>query len=115
MPAKPYALFFEEAKRVVNGQVVQDRAVKTEYDGKVLHVDRRDQNQAEHFDIKDKQLKKLLAQPTSLVGLSRRLKRDFKRTRRRSGHKRSGHKRSGHKHKRNKHSGSKRKKRSGRN
>lgn len=110
MPAKPYALFFEEAKRVVNGQVVQDRAVKTEYDGKVLHVDRRDQNQAEHFDIKDKQLKKLLAQPTSLVGLSRRLKRDFKRTR-----KRSGHKRSGHKHKRNKRSRSKRNKRSGRN
>jgi hypothetical protein len=96
----PYALFFGESKNIVNGQVVRDTAVKTEYDGKVLHMDKRDNNEISHYDIKNNDLKKLLANKTSSRSLSERLERDFRITHKRSKYKRSKHKRTHSKHKR---------------
>jgi hypothetical protein len=104
----PYAFFFGEAKNIINGQVVKDTAVKTEYDGKVLHMDKRDNNTVAHYDIKNNDLKKLLAKSMSGHSLSERLERDFRITHKRghSKHKR-GHSKHKRKHSRSKHSRSK--------
>jgi hypothetical protein len=73
------AYFFEEAKHMVNGQVVEDKAIETAYDGSRLHVTARDKNKISHAVIKDKELGKLLTQPASELDLLERLKRDFKK------------------------------------
>ena len=55
-----HAYSFGETKQIVNGQVVQDQAVKSEYNGKLLHVDERDNNNFTHYILKGKELNKLL-------------------------------------------------------
>jgi hypothetical protein len=88
-----YAHFFGEAKQIVNGQVVQDKAINSDYNGKLLHVDKVDNGKVAHFNIKDKELKKLLLTPRSKVNLLERLSGDYGKTRRHR--KRTGkHKRS---------------------
>ena len=93
-----YARFFGETKQIVNGQVVQDSAVNTEYNGEKLHIDKMDNGHIAHYDIKDKQLKKLLLRPKSNVNLFERLSQDYgtKRTKR-SSTKRSSSRRLRHK------------------
>ena len=92
---------FGESKKIVNGKVVQDVSVKSEYDGKTLHVDKVENNKFTHF-------KKLLGKKVSKLGLLERLSKEYmgaktKRNKRsnhkRSNHKRSNHKRSNHKQK----------------
>ena len=89
---------FGESKKIVNGKVVQDVAVKSEYDGKTLHVDKVENNKFMHF-------KKLLGKKVSKLGLLERLSKEYMGTKtqrnkhKRSNHKRSNHKRSKHKQK----------------
>lgn len=82
MSYAPRIYFLGKAKQLVNGQVVEDKALQTVYDGKVLKVDERDNNKISHFTIKDKALSKLLTNPTSEMDLLERLKRDFIKGRR---------------------------------
>ena len=99
-----YAHFFGEAKQIVNGQVVQDKTINSDYNGKLLHVDKVDNGKVAHFNIKDKELKKLLLTPRSKVNLLERLSGDYGKTRRHRKHKRSHrkHKRSKRRSKRSK-------------
>ena len=99
MPSYMYS--FGESKKIVNGKVVQDVAVKSEYDGKTLHVDKVENNKFTHF-------KKLLGKKVSKLGLLERLNKQYMGTNnmgaktkrnKRSNHKRSNHKRSKHKQK----------------
>ena len=89
---------FGESKKIVNGKVVQDVAVKSEYDGKTLHVDKVENNKFTHF-------KKLLGKKVSKLGLLERLSKEYmgaktqRNKHKRSNHKRSNHKRSKHKQK----------------
>lgn len=105
---RAHAYFYEENKEVVNGKVVKDVAIKSEYNGQQLHVDKRDNNTFEHYTVKDKILNKLLANPVSNIGLLERLSTDFNITKKRKHkhkhkhtHKKHTHKK--HKHKHNKH------------
>jgi len=68
---------WRKTKQIVNGQVVEDTAVKTEYDGKTLHVDKVDNNKFMHFTLDDKQLKKMLKNNTSKLGLLERLSENY--------------------------------------
>jgi hypothetical protein len=87
MPPVIRAYSFGETKEIVNGQIVQDKSVKTEYNGKLLHVDKQDNNKFTHYILKGKELKHLLKKKTSKLGLLERLNADYM----------------GHKTKRNKH------------
>ena len=89
MPSYMYS--FGESKKIVNGKVVQDVSVKSEYDGKTLHVDKVENNKFTHF-------KKLLGKKVSKLGLLERLSKEYMgaKTKR---NKRSNHKRSNHKQK----------------
>lgn len=49
-----YARFFSESKEIINGRVVKDITVNSEYDGKNLHVDKRDNNKVSHFLINNR-------------------------------------------------------------
>ena len=97
---RAHAYFYEENKQVVNGKVVKDAAIKSEYNGQVLHVDKRDNNTFEHYTIKDKILNKLVANPISNIGLLERLSTDFNITKNRKDKHTHKHK---HKHKKHKH------------
>jgi len=78
MPVPVKAYFLGETKQIVNGQVIQDSAIKSEYNGKILHIDERDNNKIKHYTIKNKKiLKKLLANPVNNLGLFERLSHDF--------------------------------------
>ena len=94
---RAHAYFYEENKEVVNGKVVKDVAIKSEYNGQQLHVDKRDNNTFEHYTVKDKILNKLLANPVSNIGLLERLSTDFNITKKRK-HKHKKHKKHKHKH-----------------
>ena len=84
MPSYMYS--FGESKKIVNGKVVQDVAVKSEYDGKTLHVDKVENNKFTHF-------KKLLGKKVSKLGLLERLSKEYMGTKtKRNKHKRSNHK-----------------------
>ena len=72
-----YMSSFSEAKEIVNGRVVQDTAVKAEYNGKQLHVDKVDNNKFMHYTFHDNDLKKMLKKKTSKLGLLERLNTDF--------------------------------------
>lgn len=81
------AYFFGETKQMVNGKLIEDKAIKSEYDGKNLHIDKVDNTKVSHAILKHKELEKILASPTSDMDLLKRLNRDFmrKRTRKRKG------------------------------
>ena len=68
---------FGESKEIINGQVVEDKAVKSEYNGKLLHVDKKDNNKFTHYVLKGKELKNLLRKKTSKLGLLERLNADY--------------------------------------
>ena len=103
-PAQAHAYFLGETKQIVNGQVIQDSAIKSEYNGKILHIDERDNNKIKHYTIKNKKiLNKLLANPISNLGLFERLSNDFNIKPRYSIGKHSMHSRSIGKHSRSKH------------
>ena len=118
------AYFLGETKQIINGQVTQDSAIKSEYNGKTLHVDERHNNQMKHYTIKNnKILNKILSNPMGKLGLFERLSNDFytkppqrtvkhtrsigKHTRSIGKHTRSKHSRSIGKHMHSKHSRSK--------
>ena len=69
MPLPVYARLIGETKQIVNGEVVQDTVIKSEYNGRITH-----------YNIKDNALKKLLASPTSNMNLIERLKLDYGHT-----------------------------------
>jgi hypothetical protein len=73
-----YSRFSGETKEILNGRVVKDYAINTEYDGKTLEVAKRDKNRVSHFTIKD--MRKLLAQPMSKENLMERLSKDYRIT-----------------------------------
>ena len=99
--AAPHAYFLGETKQIVNGQVIQDSAIKSVYNGKLLHIDERDNNKIKHYTIKNKKImNKLLANPISNLGLFERLSNDFKIKPRYSIGKHSKHSRSIGKHSR---------------
>jgi|688.fasta_scaffold1834592_1 hypothetical protein len=75
-----FAHFFGETKEIINGKVVKDTAVNSEYDGTILHIDKRDKNKISHYDITDANLKKLLAIPMSKRTLLERLSTDYSKT-----------------------------------
>ena len=87
-----HAYSFGETKQIVNGQVVQDQTVKSEYNGKLLHVDQRDNNNFTHYILKGKELNKLLNKKTSKLGLLERLSTDYikRKKTKRKGKKRVG-------------------------
>jgi len=91
---KPFirAYSFGEAKEIVNGRVVHDTAVKSEYNGQTLHVDKQDNNQLTHYLLKGKELKKLLRKKTSQLGLLERLNADYMGTTKRKTAKRKNKK-----------------------
>jgi hypothetical protein len=68
---------FGETKKIVNGQVVQDSSVKSEYNGQILHVDKVDNNKFMHYTLNDKDLKKMLKKKTSKLGLLERLDKKY--------------------------------------
>ena len=83
MPSYLYA--YNETKKMVNGNIVENKAVKSEYDGKTLHVDKIDNEKFTHNVIQDKDLHKLLKKGTSKWGLLEKLSKEYtkkKRTRR---------------------------------
>ena len=84
---KPFirAYSFGEAKEIVNGKVVHDTAVKSEYNGQTLHVDKQDNNQLTHFILKGKELQKLLKKKTNQLSLLERLNADYMCTTKRMG------------------------------
>jgi hypothetical protein len=101
------AYFLGETKQIINGQVTQVSAIKSEYNGKTLHVDERHNNQMKHYTIKNKKiLNKILENPISNLGLFERLSNDFytKPPRRTVKHSRSKHRRSIGNHSRSTHS-----------
>ena len=107
VPAPAKAYFFGETKQIVNGQVIQDSAIKSEYNGKILHIDERDNNKIKHYSIKNKKiLKKLLANPINNLGLFERLSNDFyiKPQQRTVKHRHSKHRHSKHRHSKHRHS-----------
>ena len=76
-----YSRFSGETKEILNGRVVKDYAINTEYDGKTLEVAKRDKNRVSHFTIKD--MRKLLARPMSKENLMERLSKDYRITKKR--------------------------------
>jgi hypothetical protein len=69
-----------ETKRVVNGKVVEDSMINSEYNGKKLHVDQRRNNEFKHFVLNNKDIKHLLDRKTSKINLLERLKIDYNKT-----------------------------------
>ena len=51
-----YAYSYQASKEIVNGKIVNDKRVKTEYNGKVLHVDQQDNNNFGHYVFRDKDM-----------------------------------------------------------
>ena len=90
-----YAHFFGETREIVNGKVVKEMAIQGDYNGKKLHIDKRDNNQISHFEIKDTNLKNFLLRETSKHKRSKH-KHSNKHSNKRSHNK--------HSHKHNKHS-----------
>ena len=73
-----YAEFSGERKEIINGKVVNDTSVHTKYDGKKLHIDKRNKNHFTHYTVKnDDTIKKLLNTPSSKMNLINRLTMDF--------------------------------------
>jgi hypothetical protein len=98
-PQQPiiHSYSFGEAKEIVNGQVVHDTSVKSEYNGKTLHVDKNENGKFMHYELKGKELKHLLKKKTDDLGLFERLKADY------MGEQTHKHKKHTHKHKKHKH------------
>ena len=70
-----------ETKRVVNGKVVEDSMINSEYNGKKLHVDQRHNNEFKHFVLNNKDdIKHLLNRKTSKINLLDRLKINYNKT-----------------------------------
>jgi len=98
-----YARYFGETKEIVNGKVIHDVAVNSEYDGKQLHIDKRENDKVSHYAINN--LKKLWATPKSRMNLLERLNAMTRRSgAKRSRAKQSRTKRSRAKQSRTKHS-----------
>jgi hypothetical protein len=74
---RPLVYLHEETKRSVNGQVVEDSMINSEYNGKNLHIDERNNNEYKHYSIDNKHLKKLLNKHMSKRNLLDRLKTDY--------------------------------------
>ena len=72
-----YEYSFGENTQMVNGKVVGDTAVKAEYNGKTLHIDKRDNNKFMHYTLDNKDLKKLMKKKTSKLGLLERLSAEY--------------------------------------
>lgn len=87
-----YAHFFGETREIVNGKVVKEMAIQGDYNGKKLHIDKRDNNQISHFEIKDTKLKNFLLRAT----------RKHKHSKHKHSHNKHSHNK--HKHSHNKHS-----------
>ena len=89
-----YSYSSDETKEIINGKVVKDTAINTQYDGKQLHIDKRNNNVFKHYTIDNDTIKKLLNTPSNNIDLIQRLTTDFTRKTRKSKTKRSKTKRS---------------------
>jgi hypothetical protein len=72
-----YSEFSGERKEIVNGKVIKDTSIHTEYDGKKLHIDKRNNNHFTHYTANNDTIKKLLNTPSSKMNLINRLNMDF--------------------------------------
>jgi len=72
-----YTYTHGETKEIVNGHVVKDQEINSEYNGKILHIDERNNNKFNHFTIDNKHLRQLLSKTTNNINLIDRLKTDF--------------------------------------
>ena len=70
---------YGETKRIINGKVVEDSMIHSEYNGKKLYIDQRHNNEFKHIVIKDKDIKHILNRKTSKINLLDRLKMDYKK------------------------------------
>jgi hypothetical protein len=68
---------YGETKRIIDGKVVEDSMINSEYNGKKLHVDQRHNNEFKHVVIDNKDIKNLLYRKTSKINLVDRLMRDY--------------------------------------
>ena len=66
-----YSYFSGENRVIINGKVIKDDIVQSEYDGKVLHVNKNYKNKTnkfKHYDLKNKaQIKRILEDPMSII------------------------------------------------
>lgn len=101
-----YAHFFGETREIVNGKVVKEMAIQGDYNGKKLHIDKRDNNQISHFEIKDTNLKNFLLRATRKHKHShnKRSKHKHNKHSNKQSHNKNSHKHNKHSHKHNKHS-----------
>ena len=99
-----YAHFFGETREIVNGKVVKEMAIQGDYNGKKLHIDKRDNNQISHFEIKDTKLKNFLLRATRKHKRSKHNKHSNKQSHIKHSHK---HNKRSHSNKHNKHRHSK--------
>ena len=105
-----YSHFSGETKEIINGKVIKDTAINTDYDGKQLHIDKRNNNVVTHYTIANDTIKKLLNTPSNNMDLIQRLTSDFTRKTRKSKSKQSKSKQSKSKRSKSKQSKSKRSK-----
>ena len=105
-----YSYSSDETKEIINGKVVKDTAINTQYDGKQLHIDKINNNVFKHYTIDNDTIKKLLNTPSNNIDLIQRLTTDFTRKTRKSKTKRSKTKRSKTKRSKTKRSKTKRSK-----
>ena len=80
-PLKQYSYVHEEAKKIVNGQLVEDKMMNADYNGKILNIDERDNNEVHHYTLDNKHIKKLLGQKTSNMNLLDRIHMDYMKRR----------------------------------
>ena len=66
---------------MINGQVVADKMMIADYNGKILNIDERNNNEFTHVTLDNKHIKKLLGQKTSSITLLDRLHMDYTKRR----------------------------------
>ncbi len=72
---------------MINGHVVADKMMIADYNGKILNIDERNNNEFTHVTLDNKHIKKLLGQKTSSITLLDRLHMDYTKRRKNKKHK----------------------------
>ena len=54
--SRSYLFTHSQTKKMVNGKITQDTTLRTEYDGKVLKMDKCNKNECLHYRVKNKDL-----------------------------------------------------------
>jgi len=91
-----------------NGQLVEDKAIKADYDGKSLDIDLYENGKHFYSKLSNNDITNILSHRASSLPLEKRLMKDFSIKHKSNKHKSNKHK--SNKHKSNKHKSNKRKK-----